>query len=162
MKIGVLPHLVTYSYFLTIEPMGLYSPTFKGPPPPFWGTHKLHKEGKNVARICAKTPRFSTEQLPGPPPPLFRNPVSAPAEAPPTSNAQITGSENAVVALYQPNLTRRQTHENMYCMIISTFTVGYSLVKINHIKLPNCQFGHEIWTMGYTQMKILWSYVLAG
>ena len=22
------------------------------PPPPFWGTPKLHKEGKNVARIC--------------------------------------------------------------------------------------------------------------
>ena len=31
-----------------------------GPPPPFWGTPKLHKEEKNVARVCAKTPRFST------------------------------------------------------------------------------------------------------
>ena len=30
------------------------------PPPPFWGTPKLHKEGKNVARMLAKTPRFST------------------------------------------------------------------------------------------------------
>ena len=29
-------------------------------PPPFWGTPKLHKEGKNVARVRAKRPRFST------------------------------------------------------------------------------------------------------
>ena len=29
-------------------------------PPPFWGTHKLHKEGKNVARVHGKTPHFST------------------------------------------------------------------------------------------------------
>ena len=28
--------------------------------PPFWGTPKLHKEGKNVARMRARTPRFST------------------------------------------------------------------------------------------------------
>ena len=28
--------------------------------PPFWGTPKLHKEGKNVARVRAKTPCFST------------------------------------------------------------------------------------------------------
>ena len=31
-----------------------------GPPPPFWGTPKLHKEGKNVPRVRAKTPHFST------------------------------------------------------------------------------------------------------
>ena len=30
------------------------------PPPPFWGTPKLHKEGKNVVRMRAKTPHFST------------------------------------------------------------------------------------------------------
>ena len=29
-------------------------------PPPFWGTPKLHKEGKNGARMRAKTPHFST------------------------------------------------------------------------------------------------------
>ena len=29
------------------------------PPPTYWGTHKLHKEGKNVVRVCANTPRFS-------------------------------------------------------------------------------------------------------
>ena len=29
-------------------------------PPHFWGTPKLHKEGKNVAHVCAKTPHFST------------------------------------------------------------------------------------------------------
>ena len=40
------------------------------------GTPKLHKEGKNVARVCAETPRFSKYQLPGSPP--FRNPVAAP------------------------------------------------------------------------------------
>ena len=28
-------------------------------PPPFWGTPKLHKEGKKVVRVHAKTPRFS-------------------------------------------------------------------------------------------------------
>ena len=28
--------------------------------PPFWGTPKLHKEGKNVARVRAKMPHFST------------------------------------------------------------------------------------------------------
>ena len=28
--------------------------------PPFWGTPKLHKGGKNVARVRAKRPRFST------------------------------------------------------------------------------------------------------
>ena len=39
-----------------------------GPPPPFWWTPKLHKEGKNVARVRAKTPHFSTLQLPRPPP----------------------------------------------------------------------------------------------
>ena len=27
---------------------------------PFWGTPKLHKEGKNVARVRAKTPHFIT------------------------------------------------------------------------------------------------------
>ena len=27
---------------------------------PLWGTPKLHKEGKNVARVRAKKPRFST------------------------------------------------------------------------------------------------------
>ena len=26
----------------------------------FWGTPKLHKEGKNVARVHVKTPHFST------------------------------------------------------------------------------------------------------
>ena len=31
-----------------------------GSGPPFWGTPKLHKEGKNVPRMCTKTPRFST------------------------------------------------------------------------------------------------------
>ena len=31
-----------------------------GQDPPFWGTPKLHKEGKNVARVRAKTPHFST------------------------------------------------------------------------------------------------------
>ena len=31
-----------------------------GQDPPFWGTRKLHKEGKNVPRVCAKTLRFST------------------------------------------------------------------------------------------------------
>ena len=36
--------------------------------PPFWGTPKLHKEGKNATRVRAKTPHFSTLQLPGPPP----------------------------------------------------------------------------------------------
>ena len=36
-------------------------------PLPFWGTPKLHKEGENVACMCAKTPRCSTQQLPGPP-----------------------------------------------------------------------------------------------
>ena len=41
------------------------------------GTPKLHKEGKNVERVCAKTLRFSTWQLPRQPP--FRNPESAPA-----------------------------------------------------------------------------------
>ena len=50
------------------------------PPPPFWGTPKLHKEGKNVARVPAKMPHFSTKQLPGPP--TLQNPVSAPAETP--------------------------------------------------------------------------------
>ena len=48
------------------------------PPPPFWGTLKLHKEGKNLAGLRANTPRFSTLQLPGLPP--FRNPVSAPVK----------------------------------------------------------------------------------
>ena len=31
-----------------------------GQDPPFWGTPKLHKEGKNGARMRAKTPHFST------------------------------------------------------------------------------------------------------
>ena len=31
-----------------------------GPPPPFRGTPKLHKGGKNVARMRANTPNFST------------------------------------------------------------------------------------------------------
>ena len=31
-----------------------------GQDPPFWGTPKLHKEGKNGARVRAKTPHFST------------------------------------------------------------------------------------------------------
>ena len=31
-----------------------------GPPPPFWGTPKLHKEGKNGARVRANGPHFST------------------------------------------------------------------------------------------------------
>ena len=44
--------------------------------PPFWGTPKLHREGKNVTRMHANTPRFS---YPEPPPP-FRNPVSAPED----------------------------------------------------------------------------------
>ena len=29
-------------------------------PPLFWGTPKLHKEGKNGAHVHVKTPRFST------------------------------------------------------------------------------------------------------
>ena len=31
-----------------------------GQDPPFWGTPKLRKKGKNVARVRAKTLRFST------------------------------------------------------------------------------------------------------
>ena len=31
-----------------------------GQDPPFWGTPKLHKEGKNGALVRAKTPHFST------------------------------------------------------------------------------------------------------
>ena len=31
-----------------------------GPPPPFWETPKLHKEGEKVACVHGKTPRFST------------------------------------------------------------------------------------------------------
>ena len=30
------------------------------PPPPFWGTLKLHKEGKNVTRKHANATRFTT------------------------------------------------------------------------------------------------------
>ena len=35
-------------------------PGGQDPPPPFWGTPKLHKEGQNVVRMLEKTPRFST------------------------------------------------------------------------------------------------------
>ena len=42
-------------------------------PTPFWGTPKLHKEGKNVARVRAKTPRLTVTRTPH-----FRNPISAP------------------------------------------------------------------------------------
>ena len=45
------------------------------PPPPFWGTPKLHKEGKNVAR---KRRVLVLNSYLDPPPP-FQNPVSAPA-----------------------------------------------------------------------------------
>ena len=38
---------------------------------PFWGTPKLHKERKNVARVKAKTTRVGTLQIPGRPPPFF-------------------------------------------------------------------------------------------
>ena len=38
------------------------------PPPPFLGgPHNVIKRGKNVMRVHAKTPCFSTLQLPGPP-----------------------------------------------------------------------------------------------
>ena len=42
------------------------------------GTPKLHKEGKNVARMPVKTPHFSTLTVTRILPPPFRNPVSAP------------------------------------------------------------------------------------
>ena len=42
------------------------------PPPPLWGTPKLHKEGRNVVCMHTNTPRFSTEHLPGPSPPLSK------------------------------------------------------------------------------------------
>ena len=35
-------------------------PGGQDPSPPFWGTPKLHKEGKNVARMRANGPHFST------------------------------------------------------------------------------------------------------
>ena len=35
-------------------------PGGQDPPPPFWGTPKLHKEGKNVSRMHMKTPHFSS------------------------------------------------------------------------------------------------------
>ena len=41
-------------------------PTPFGGPPNFI----LHKEGKNVTRMCTDDPRFSTLQLQGPPPPF--------------------------------------------------------------------------------------------
>ena len=41
------------------------------PPPPFGGPPNFIKREKNVARVHAKTPRFSTKRLPGPPPPPF-------------------------------------------------------------------------------------------
>ena len=42
------------------------------PPPPFWGTPKLHKEGKNVARRILVLNSYLD------PSPPFQNPVSAP------------------------------------------------------------------------------------
>ena len=51
-----------------------------GPPlPPFWpwGTPKLHKEGKNVAHVRAKSHILVLNSYLDPPPPHFKNPVSA-------------------------------------------------------------------------------------
>ena len=47
-------------------------------PPPFGGPLNFIKREKKLCACTRKTPRFSTLQLPGPPPPPFRNPVSAP------------------------------------------------------------------------------------
>ena len=48
-------------------------------PPPFWGTPKLHKEGKNVA-ACARMSRILVlNSYMGHPP--FRNPVSTPVQS---------------------------------------------------------------------------------
>ena len=51
------------------DPVGGGGSWGSGPPPPFWETPKFNKEEKNVTRVHSETPRFSTEQLPGPPPP---------------------------------------------------------------------------------------------
>ena len=39
------------------------------PPPPFWGTHKLQKEGGNVAHVLTNAPYFSSYLAPPLPPP---------------------------------------------------------------------------------------------
>ena len=53
---------------------GGWGPGGQDSPPPFWGTPKLHKEGKNVARMGANEPHFSSSADPPP----FQNPVSTP------------------------------------------------------------------------------------
>ena len=44
-----------------------------GQDPPFWGTPKLHKEGKNVARVRAKNAAFWYLTVTRTPPPFLKS-----------------------------------------------------------------------------------------